>query len=108
MIEFNGIEIPVQLHNKYIDRLIASVFKILPIYEDCAYALNKPFEQYQTYLDKVITILMGAEQLYNGTVFIEIATMLKGLQIREDLSQKEVKSMVFHCIEMLDKLKQEE
>ena len=51
---------------------------------------------------------MGAEQLYNGTVFIEIATMLKGLQIREDLSQKEVKSMVFHCIEMLDKLKQEE
>ena len=108
LIEFNGIEIPIALHNKYIDRLIANFFKILPIYEDCIYTPEKSLEQYQMYLEKVITGLMGAERLYNGTVFIEIASLLKGIQVREDLAQKEVKSIVFHCIEMLDKLKQEE
>lgn len=105
VIDHNGIQIPTKVHNTYIDGLISKIFKILPIYEDCLYNEDYDISQYDAYLNKILTMLIGSEYLYDGENFGDIVALLKGLQIRRDLSQKEVKSIVFHCIDVLDKMK---
>lgn len=100
-----GIEIPVKVHNAFINGLTSKIFKILPIYEDCLYNSDYDISQYETYLNKIITMLIGSDFLYQGENLAEIIALLKGLQIRKDLSQKEVKSIVFHCIDILEKMK---
>lgn len=102
-----GIEIPVSLYNEYITDVVNKIFKMLPIYENCELKSGN-FEEYESYLDKVITMLIGSEFLFEDRAFLSIASILKGMQIRDDLTHKKVKSSVFHCIDILGKLKQSE
>lgn len=99
----NEVEVPVSTYNSYIRQCINKIFKILPIYEDCEE--KKDFKHFVSYLDKLIVMFMGSEILFNQRDFIDLVSILKGLQQVEGLTQNTVKSTVFHCINMLDKLK---
>ena len=99
----NEVEVPVSTYNSYIRQSINKVFKILPIYEDCEE--QQSFKHYISYLDKLIIMFMGSELLFNQRDFIELVSILKGLQEPEDLTKDKIKSLVFHCINILERLK---
>lgn len=101
----NGVEVPVSTYNSYIRQSINKVFKILPIYEDCEQQKN--FKYFKSYLDKLITMFTGSEILFNQRDFIDLISILKGLQETNDLNKSKTKSIVFHCINILDRLKVE-
>lgn len=77
---------------------IASIYKILLIYEDVADVCNSTTEaEYLSYLSRLYIWASGLEN-------IEIATTIKGLEnIGLKASHKSVKSVVFHMIDLLEK-----
>lgn len=93
-------------YDEFVKDIIGKVFKILPIWEDCE--SNKNFDNFNIYLDKIVTMFMGSDYLYNNENFYLATSTLKGMQMRGNLSQKKVKSLVFHCIDLLEKSRQEE
>ena len=99
----NGVEIPTSTYNAYIRQSINKIFKILPIYEDCE--AQNDFKFYVSYLDKLIVMFTGSEILFEQADFINLISTLKGMQQIQDLNQQQVKSIVFHCIDLLDRLK---
>ena len=99
----NEVEVPVSTYNSYIRQCINKIFKILPIYEDCEEQQN--FKHYISYLDKLIVMCIGSELLFNQRDFVELVSILKGLQEFECLTKEKTKSIVFHCIDMLERLK---
>lgn len=101
----NEVEVPVSTYNSYIRQCINKVFKILPIYEDCEE--EKDFKHFKSYLEKLIVMFMGSEILFNQRDFIDLVSILKGLQQAENLNKDSIKSIVFHCINILDRLKAE-
>ena len=100
----NEVEIPTSTYNSYIRQCINKIFKILPIYEDCEE--HKDFKCFISYLEKLIIMFTGSEILFNQKEFVDLVSILKGLQVEaENLNQNKIKSLVFHCINMLDGLK---
>ena len=99
----NEVEVPVSTYNSYIRQCINKVFKILPIYEDCEEQNN--FKHYTSYLDKLIVMFTGSELLFNKRDFVELVSILKGLQKFKTLTRDKTKSIVFHCIDILERLK---
>lgn len=91
----------------FINNIINKTFKVLPIWEDCE-AQNKNFVNFNSYLDKLTTLLAGSNYIYKEEKLYEIMMMLQGLGKRENLSQQKVKSIVFHCIDTLKKINTEE
>jgi hypothetical protein len=105
MSEFyiNGVEIPKSTYNSFINENINKIFKILPIYEECLE--KEDFKNYLTYIDKLIVMFTGSEILFNQKDFINLVSILKGMQNTLTLNKNQVKSIVFHCISILDKMK---
>lgn len=102
----NNVEITVPTYNQYIDDLINKVFKILPIFEECVQkSTNNKFVPYLSYLDKIVTIMTGAEAIFQKKDFIILVSLFKGMQKRTDLTKTQIKSLVFHCIDILEKMK---
>ena len=101
----NEVEVPVSTYNSYIRQCINKVFKILPIYENCEEQQN--FKYFISYLDKLIVMFTGSEILFNQKDFIDLVSLFKGMQQIEGLTKNTIKSTVFHCIDILDKLKVE-
>lgn len=101
----NEVEVPISTYNSYIRRCINKIFKILPIYEECESQNN--FDFYVSYLDKLIVMFTGSEILFNQKDFIDLVSIFKGLQIPNNYNKEQVKSIVFHCIDILDRLKLE-
>lgn len=99
----NEVEVPVSTYNSYIRQCINKIFKILPIYEDCEE--QNDFKYFTSYLDKLIVMFIGSEILFNQRDFIDLISILKGLQKVDNLNKNKIKSIVFHCINMLDRLK---
>ena len=99
----NEVEVPVSTYNTYIRQCINKIFKILPIYEECEEKQN--FKHYISYLDKLIIMFTGSELLFNQRDFVDLVSILKGLQKFEDLTKDKTKSIVFHCINILERLK---
>ena len=87
----NEVEVPVSTYNSYIRQCINKVFKILPIYEDCEEQQN--FKHYISYLDKLIVMFMGSELLFSQRDFVELVSILKGLQEFECLTKEKTKSI---------------
>lgn len=101
----NGIRVPVNMYNQYMDDVIDKIFKILPIYENCLLAEDRDFNPYTSHLDKLITQFTGSKILFEENAFLTLTTILIGMQERTNLTQKKVKSLVFHCIDIVSKLK---
>ena len=99
----NEVEVPVSTYNSYIRQCINKVFKILPIYESCEEQQN--FKHFVSYLDKLIIMFTGSEILFNQKDFIDLVSLVKGMQKIDDLNKDTIKSTVFHCISILDRLK---
>ena len=47
----------------------------------------------------------GSEILFNQKDFIDLVSLFKGMQKIDDLNKDTIKSTVFHCISILDRLK---
>ena len=93
--------------NGFVDELIGKIFKVLPLYE--SYTVdNNDIIMFNSYLDKLTTLLMGCGYVYNCNEFTEIAIILQGVNCRKHLSKSQVKSIVFHCIGLLEKTKKKE
>jgi len=99
----NGVIISEEKLNEYYDRLINEIFKILGIYESCE--KTEDFTKYISYLDKVIPQLKGTYDILGNVVFLSLTTTLIGMQDYELLTHKKVRSLVFHCIDMITKTK---
>lgn len=102
----SGIEVSGKTLNKYLDTLINKVFAILGVYEDCE-EIND-FYTYDTYLDRVITELTGGYYVIGFNNFVSLVNILTGIKYSEELSHKRVKSLVFHCISIIKKMKVED
>ena len=101
----NEVEVPVSTYNSYIRQSINKIFKLLPIYETCEE--QNDFKHFISYLEKLIIMFTGSEILFNQRDFIDLVSILKGLQKVENLNKDSIKSIVFHCISILDRLKVE-
>ena len=84
-------------------RLISAIYKILLLFEDIADPNSKITEQdYLKYLDRIYIRFKGREDE-------EITDLIKGLiKLHNQLTQVEVKSVVFHMIEVVEKEESEE
>ena len=99
----NGIEISGEVLNKYFDTLVNKIFAILGIYEDCE--KTQDFINYDTYLDRVIIELSGGYYVIGFNNFISLSNILSGIKHSDSLNHKKVKSLVFHCISIVKKMK---
>ena len=99
----NGIEISGEVLNKYLDTLINKLFAILGVYEDCDKI--KDFSNYNIYLDRVITELVGGYYVIGESNFISLSNILTGIKYYENINHKKVKSLIFHCISIVKKMK---
>lgn len=102
----NGIEISDEILNKYFDALINKIFAILGVYEDCDKI--KDFSNYDIYLDRVLTELSGGYYVIGFDNFISLSNILTGIKYSDKINHRKVKSLVFHCISMIKKMKVEE
>ena len=96
-----------EVYRTFLNDLVNKVFKILPIYEDCLKKQNGDLKSFHSYLDKMVTLLWGSEYFFSEPRFADIIVFLEGLRVRPDLTQKEVKSLVFHCIDGIEKMNAE-
>lgn len=89
--------------NKYLDNLVNRIFAVLGIYEECV--LDDKFDNYISYLDRVIVEISGVANTFKMNDFIGIVNILVGLQDLNILNHKKVKSLTFHCIDVVKKNK---
>ena len=99
----NGIEISNEELNKYYDKLINKIFAILGVYEDCEKESN--FDNYTIYIDRVLTELIGGYYLMDSEAFLSLYNILLGIKSSNDNNHKKIKSIVFHCISVVKKMK---
>lgn len=87
---------------QYKSKLINKCFAILGIYEDCDN--NKSYMPYLTYLDRVKIEFIGFNDNVNNIHLVSIVNILTGMQDVERLCHKDVKSLVFHIISIVQKM----
>lgn len=87
---------------QYKSKLINKCFAILGIYEDCDN--NKSYMPYLTYLDRVKIEFIGFNNNVNNIYLVSIVNILTGMQDTERLCHKDVKSLVFHIISIIQKM----
>jgi len=85
--------------SSYLESSVNRFFAILGIFEDCE-KLND-FSTFNAYLDRLIVEFSGASSAFNSDVFISLLSILKGIREKNDISHKEVKSLVFHSISLI-------
>ena len=105
--KIDGIQIPTPLYNSYLDGIVGKIFKLLPIYENCELSLDKDFYPFLSHLDKLTIQLKGSDILFENSIFIELTSTLYGMKEIENTNKKKMKSLVFHCIDIVGKLKKE-
>lgn len=81
----------------YLDALIKSVFKILPMWEKQ--------EDWQKYLKGLQIELSGLNELSNSVSFISLIAKLEGLFFTDD--KELIKKVVFDSISLINKIKKE-
>lgn len=87
---------------QYKSKLINKCFAILGIYEDCDE--NKSYMPYLTYIDRVKIEFVGFNDNVNNIHLLSVINILTGMQEVERLCHKDVKSLVFHIISIVQKM----
>lgn len=85
----------------YSQKSINKLFAILGIFEECEE--DNDMSTFHTYLDRLILEFSGVKDVFDICTFISIVGILSGLRDKEQLTHKEVKSIVFHCISLVKK-----
>lgn len=104
MKKFSANLISKETYCKFLSELVNKIFKILPLYEEAEKVNN--FDNYYIYIDKLIIMLKGCEDLLLDTNFFELISILEGMRQISDLTQRKTKSLVFHCIDIVNKIKE--
>lgn len=99
----NNIKVSKDSLNEYLDSLINKLFAILGIYEDCE-KIND-FSNYDIYVDRILTEITGCYYSIGFKNFLSISNILIGMKHTENINHKKVKSLVFHCISIINKIK---
>lgn len=58
---------------------------------------------FYSYLDRLIIEFNGVKNIFDITLFMSIVGILDGMMNKQNLTHKEVKSLVFHCISIVKK-----
>lgn len=85
----------------YNKRSINKLFAVLAIFEECEEVGD--MSPFYAYLDRLIIEFRGVKDIFDICTFISIVAILDGLRKEDNLSHKEVKSIVFHCISLVKK-----
>lgn len=56
-----------------------------------------------TYLDRLIVEFNGTKYTLDVDTFVSLVSILAGIRNKGDITHKEVKSLVFHCISLVKK-----
>lgn len=96
---------------EYHNRLISSIFKALTLFEGKDYITKKinvsteeALEQFQDYTNNLIFEVSGCKHLfYQNKEFISLLANMVELHRKE--THKEVKSLVFTCIDIVERMK---
>lgn len=89
----------------YLNTVVNRLFAILGIYEDCV--ISGDMHNYDVYVDRVILEMAGGYKNIGVASFLQIANILSGLKDDEKVNHKKVKSTIFHCISVINKIKAE-
>lgn len=94
---------PKEKINEYFKYSVNRIYAILGMYED-----ENDFKNLHCYLRRLIIEFKGIIDLYDGKEFISLINILNGIDNNlESLNHSEIKSLVFHCISLLKKIKGE-
>lgn len=99
----NNIEFSNEILEDYLDKLINKIFAVLAIFEDCE--KNNDFENFEVYLDRVIIEVSGGFYIIGSSDFISLLNILSGIKNDKYINHKKIKSLVFHCISLVKKMK---
>lgn len=58
---------------------------------------------FNSYLDRLIIEFNGIKDIFDITIFMSIVGILNGMRSKDNLTHREVKSLVFHCISIIKK-----
>lgn len=86
--------------NVYLNLLVNKLYAILGVYEDCEE--SDSFDNFYVYLNRVLCELKGCSKILDLTDFMSLTFILSGLEDHE-LTHRNVKSIVFHCIGIVKK-----
>lgn len=99
--EHNGIIFTNKEIDDYKKTVINKIYAALAIFEDCEKV--KDFSAFYTYLNRICTEFNGVYKMFGSPLYITIVAILEGMSTKENLTHKEVKSLVFHCISTINK-----
>jgi hypothetical protein len=110
-----GIELSKNLLCRYYDDLIGNFYKILNIYEGRDFQTKKiiysseiAYVQYKKYVGNFIHEICGGYYLFDeNTYFLKLLTSLESMLSIKETEHDNLKSLVFGCINTLNKLKGE-
>lgn len=92
---------PSEKINEYFKYSINRVYALLGMYED-----NQDFKDIHCYLRRIIIEFKGLTGLYDEKEIISLINILNGIEDNiEELNHSEMKSLVFHCISILKKMR---
>lgn len=111
----NKYKLPItrRLLGNYMELVINLIFKILPIYEGLAkskeivYSPEQAYMHYQKHLEKVIVEVVGDYYIYdNNEEYLKLLAILEGLKEVCIDEHDKVKSMVFECIKICERIQE--
>lgn len=98
MLELNFKDINNNSKIIYLENLISRIYKILPLTEE-----NQNKEIPRIYIDRLVNEMIAANNVFNE---ILIDLIIKVYSINNKLTHQEIKSIVFNCISICNKLKE--
>lgn len=114
MINKYKIEMSKELLLDYYDSLINDCFKLLPLYEGIDFSTKRviysPVEahkQYKKYLSSFITEVFGSYYMFENIYLLKLTNNLEGMLNIEISEHDKIKQLVFKCISIINKLKEE-
>ena len=99
------LDIPKEDALKEYNRLIDILYSILGNFEDCQ-KINV-YTPFLTQCSRVSIQMLGMYKILGITNFLEINSVLVGMWEKKDVTHGQVRTMIFHCINLIEKLKQE-
>ena len=109
-----GMELSQEIFELYYDNLIGGFYKILPLFEgldvkskEVIHDKDKAYDQFQKYITNFIVEICGGYYMFENNVkFLKLVNILEGMQHIEYDEHKKLKSSVFNCISICNKLKE--
>lgn len=112
----NKYKLPItrSLLGNYMELTINGIFKLLPTYEgksfqskEIVYSPEQAYMHYQQHLEKVIVEVVGDYYIYdNNEEYLKLLAILEGLKEVYIDEHDKVKSMVFECIKICERIQE--